>query len=148
MVNIADVGFGVSQVLPVLVALIATEPGQLVYIEQPELHLHPRAQVALAQVLADAAKRVYASLLRRTVHYYCWEFKRLLQKGTFTQELVKLHWFSRNKDGVTEVDSVDLDEAGTYGEWPVDFDDVESQNTEPLSRCYRQTLDLAKEEAS
>ena len=57
MVNIADVGFGVSQVLPVLVALIVAEPGQLIYLEQPELHLHPRAQVALAQVLADAAKR-------------------------------------------------------------------------------------------
>ena len=41
MVNIADVGFGVSQVLPVLVALIAAEPGRLVYLEQPELHLHP-----------------------------------------------------------------------------------------------------------
>ena len=57
MVNIADVGFGVSQVLPVLVALIVAEPGQLVYLEQPELHLHPRAQVALARVLADAAKQ-------------------------------------------------------------------------------------------
>ena len=57
MVSIADVGFGVSQVLPVLVALIVAEPGRLVYLEQPELHLHPRAQVALAQVLAAAAKR-------------------------------------------------------------------------------------------
>ena len=37
MVNIADVGFGVSQVLPVLVAVIAAEPGRLVYLEQPEL---------------------------------------------------------------------------------------------------------------
>ena len=41
MVNIADVGFGLSQVLPVLVAVIAAEPGRLVYLEQPELHLHP-----------------------------------------------------------------------------------------------------------
>ena len=38
--------------------------------------------------------------------------------------MVKLHWFTRRKDGITEVDSVDLDEAGTYGDWPVDFDDV------------------------
>ena len=58
MVSIADVGFGVSQVLPVLVALIVAEPGQLVLSgKQPEMHLHPRAQVALAQVLAAAAKR-------------------------------------------------------------------------------------------
>src|SRR5262249_33496584 len=56
-VNIADVGFGVSQTLPVLVALLVARPGQLVYIEQPEIHLHPRAQTALAEVIADAAKR-------------------------------------------------------------------------------------------
>ncbi|MEO1288487.1 MAG: AAA family ATPase, partial [Chloroflexota bacterium] len=43
-VNIADVGLGVSQVLPVLVALLVAKEGQLVYLEQPELHLHPRAQ--------------------------------------------------------------------------------------------------------
>ena len=57
LVNIADVGFGVSQTLPVLVALLVAEPGQLVYIEEPEIHLHPRAQSAMAQILADAAKR-------------------------------------------------------------------------------------------
>ncbi|HEV7518543.1 MAG TPA: AAA family ATPase [Thermoanaerobaculia bacterium] len=56
LVNIADVGFGVSQTLPVLVALLAAKPGQLVYLEQPELHLHPRAQQALAPILAGASR--------------------------------------------------------------------------------------------
>src|SRR5664280_658319 len=51
MVNVADVGFGVSQSLPVVVALLAADVGQLVYIEQPEIHLHPRAQVAMAKVI-------------------------------------------------------------------------------------------------
>src|SRR5262249_37941284 len=41
-VNIADVGVGVSQTLPILVALRAAKPNQLVYVEQPETHLHPR----------------------------------------------------------------------------------------------------------
>ena len=127
MVNIADVGFGVSQVLPVLVAVIAAEPGRLVYLEQPELHLHPRAQVALALVLADAAKRgvrvvaeTHSSLLLLAV-------QTLVAEGDLSPELVKLHWFSRNKDGITEVTSAELDEAGTYGEWPLDFDDVSLQ---------------------
>ena len=43
---------------------------------------------------------------------------------TSPPELVKLHWFSRNKDGVTEVTSADLDDAGAYGDWPEDFADV------------------------
>ena len=124
MVDITDVGFGVSQVLPVLVALIVARPSQLVYLEQPELHLHPRAQVALARVLADAAKRGVRVVAETHSSLLLLGVQTLVAEGELSPELVKLHWFSRNKDGITEVDSVDLDEAGTYGDWPVDFDDV------------------------
>ena len=125
MVSIADVGFGVSQVLPVLVALILAEPGRLVYLEQPELHLHPRAQVVLAQVLADAAKRgvrvvaeTHSSLLLLAV-------QTLVAEGDLSPELVKLHWFTRDDNGATKIDTADLDEVGAYGDWSEDFDDVD-----------------------
>ncbi len=124
MVNITDVGLGVSQVLPVLVALIAAEPGQLVYIEQPELHLHPNAQVKLAQVLADAAKRGVRVVAETHSSLLLLGIQTLVAEGKLSPELVKLHWFSRNEEGITEVDSVDLDEVGRYGEWSIDFDDV------------------------
>ena len=125
MVNITDVGLGVSQVLPVLVALIAAEPGRLVYLEQPELHLHPRAQVALAQVLADAAKRGVRVVAETHSSLLLLGIQTLVAEGELPPELVKLHWFTRREDGITEVDSVDLDEAGAYGDWPMDFDDVD-----------------------
>ena len=125
MVSIADVGFGVSQVLPVLVAVIVAEPGQLVYLEQPELHLHPRAQVVLAQVLADAAKRGVRVIAETHSSLLLLGVQTLVAERKLSPELVKLHWFSRNKYGVTEVSSVDLDEAGAYGDWPMDFDDVD-----------------------
>ena len=125
MVSIADVGFGVSQVLPVLVALIVAEPGRLVYLDEPELHLHPRAQVVLAQVLADAAKRgvrivaeTHSSLLLLAV-------QTLVAEGDLSPELVKLHWFTRDENGATKIDTANLDEAGAYGDWPEDFDDVD-----------------------
>ena len=125
MVSIADVGIGVSQVLPVLVALIVAEPGRLVYLEQPELHLHPRAQSALAQELVAAAKRgvrvvaeTHSSLLLLAV-------QTLVAEGKLSPELVKLHWFTRGENGATKIDTADLDEAGAYGDWPEDFDDVD-----------------------
>ena len=124
MVNIADVGFGVSQVLPVVVALIAADPGQLVYLEQPELHLHPRAQVALARVLADAAKRGVRVVAETHSSLLLLGVQTLIAEGDLSPELVKLHWFTRREDGVTEVNSADVDEAGAYGEWPEDFADV------------------------
>lgn len=125
MVSITDVGFGVSQVLPVLVALIVAEPGRLVYLEQPEMRLHPRAQVELAHILAAAAKRgvrvvaeTHSSLLLLAV-------QTLVAEGSLSPELVKLHWFTRGENGATKIDTADLDEAGAYGDWPEDFDDVD-----------------------
>lgn len=55
--TIADVGFGFSQVLPILVQLAIMPRGTTLLVEQPELHLHPLAQTRLARVLAQAAAR-------------------------------------------------------------------------------------------
>ena len=125
MVSIADVGFGVSQVLPVLVALIVAEPGRLVYLEQPELHLHPRAQVALARVLADAAKRGVRVVVETHSSLLLLAVQTLVAEGYLPRVLVKLHWFKRDDNGATEIKTAELDEAGAYGDWPEDFDDVD-----------------------
>jgi len=126
LVNIADVGFGVSQILPVLVALEVAVPGQMIHLEQPEIHLHPRAQKNLAKVLADAATKgkrlvieTHSSILIRGI-------QTLVAKGELDPEIVKLHWFTRDDEtGITHIDSADLDENGAFGgEWPEDFDDT------------------------
>lgn len=124
MVSVADVGLGISQTLPVVVALHVADEGQLIYLEQPEIHLHPRAQVAMAEVLADAAKQgkrlvveTHSSLLLRGI-------QTLVAEGKLPPELVKLHWFTLGVDGSTEITSADLDETGAFGDWPEDFDTV------------------------
>ncbi|MHB1422934.1 MAG: AAA family ATPase, partial [Gemmataceae bacterium] len=123
-VNIADVGVGVSQTLPVLVALHAAKPGQLVYVEQPETHLHPRAQFALAQILASAAKRGVRVVVETHSSILLLGVQTLVAEGSLEPDKVKLHWFQREKDGRTTVRSADLDEAGAFGDWPEDFDDI------------------------
>jgi predicted ATPase len=126
-VNVADVGLGVSQTLPVLVALHAAKPRQLVYVEQPETHLHPRAQFALAQVLATAAQRGVRVVVETHSSILLLGVQTLVAKGTLEADKVKLHWFQREKDGRTVVRSGDLDKAGAFGDWPEDFDDVALQ---------------------
>ena len=125
MVNIADVGIGVSQVLPILVALIAAQEGQIVYVEQPELHLHPRAQVAMGELLAEAANRgvrviveTHSSLLLLTV-------QTLIAQSKIANTDVGLHWFTRDAKGASQVQYVQPDEDGAYGEWPEDFSEIE-----------------------
>lgn len=131
LVDIADVGFGVSQVLPVIVALAAAAPGQLVYVEQPELHLHPRAQRAMGRVLAQAAQRgvcvvaeTHSRLLLRAV-------QTEVARGALAPDEVGLHWFSRDPEsGFATVRLAELDRRGTFGDWPVDFADVEAEADE------------------
>jgi len=124
-VNIADVGFGVSQTLPVLVALLAAAPNQPVYIEQPELHLHPRAQVALADILIEAANRGVQVIIETHSSLLILALQAAVAAGQIEPERLSLNWFTRDAKGQTHVTRADLREDGSYGDWPVDFDDVE-----------------------
>jgi hypothetical protein len=125
LVNIADVGFGVSQTLPVVVALRAALPGQLVYIEQPEIHLHPRAQVAMARLLVNAANRGVRVVAETHSSLILLGVQTLVAEGVIQPGLVGLNWFVRDeKDGTTRIKTAELDEAGRFGDWPEDFDEV------------------------
>lgn len=128
LVSIADIGFGVSQVLPVIVALTVAEEGQIVFLEQPEIHLHPKAQYEMGRLLVGAAKRgvsvvveTHSSLLLRAV-------QTQVAEGRIRPTEVMLHWFARRpNDGVTTVQSISPDQKGTLGKWPQDFDDTALQ---------------------
>lgn len=125
LVNIADVGLGVSQILPVLVALLVAEENQMVYIEQPELHLHPRAQVALAEILAEAANRGVRVVIETHSSLLIQGVQTLIAQKKLDHEKVILHWFTRDEDGKTHVDSRQPDELGATGDLPEDFSEVE-----------------------
>ncbi len=122
--HIADVGFGVSQALPVLVALVEATRDQVVYIEQPEIHLHPRAQYRLAFVLATAARRG----VRVVVETHSSILLLGVQTAIATEKIdagdVALHWFGLGGDGYTNIHTATIDAAGTFGDWPSDFDGV------------------------
>ena len=125
LVNIADVGFGVSQSLPVIVALIAAKPGQLVYLEQPEIHLHPLAQRKLAVVLRDAVARGVVAVIETHSILLLREIQTLIAKGELSKDDVAMHWLQRGDGGETTVTSAKIDENGSFGSWPVDFDEID-----------------------
>jgi predicted ATPase len=125
LVSIADVGFGVSQVLPVLVALLIARPGQVVYIEQPETHLHPKAQRALAGIFAHAATQQATVVVETHSLIFVRAVQTLVAKQELAKELVKLHWVERDAKGDTTVTTRELDNAGAYGDWPQDFEATE-----------------------
>jgi ABC-type cobalamin/Fe3+-siderophores transport system ATPase subunit len=128
LVNIADVGFGVSQTLPVVVALQVAAPDQLVYLEQPEIHLHPRAQVAFAELLRSAVNRGARVVVETHSALLLLAIQTMVAKGTLDVGDVALHWFSRDPNtGLSKVTSATLDRFGAFGDWPEDFDEVDLQ---------------------
>lgn len=137
MVSIADVGFGVSQTLPVLVALLTAKQNQLVYIEQPELHLHPLAQVRLAELLVEAANRGVRLVVETHSSIILLTIQSLVAEGNIEPECVALHWFERRaSDGVTEITSAPIDKEGAFGDWPVDFGDIELESQSRFLDAY------------
>lgn len=123
-VSIADVGLAVSQVLPVLVALVVAKPGQLVFVEQPELHLHPRAQIKLATIMAGAIKRGVRILMETHSSLLLLGIQTAVADGSLDHEDIGLNWFTRDESGVTCVTRSEIDSAGAFGDWPEDFADV------------------------
>jgi predicted ATPase len=105
--------------------LVAKE-NQLVYIEEPELHLHPRAQFELAKVIASAVSErnikvvieTHSSILIRGVQI-------LVAKGELNPASVSLNWFTQDPNtGQTDITEAKLDKLGVFGDWPEDFDAV------------------------
>ena len=137
MVSLADVGVGVSYVLPVLVALEVALHGQTVYIEQPESHLHPRAAYGLAKALARAANRGVRVIVETHSSLLLLHIQTLVACGELKPESVGLHWFSLDEEGFTTIDFVQPDEHGRVGEWPEDFADVELSAQSQFLRAAR-----------
>lgn len=124
-VNIVDVGFGVSQTLPVLVALLTAKKNQYVYIEQPELHLHPKAQYRLASIITSALNRGVKVIIETHSSILIRGIQIAVVKNQLEAEKVSLNWFSQDEEtGETKVSTAVLDEFGAFGDWPEDFDDI------------------------
>jgi hypothetical protein len=134
MVNIADVGVGVSQVLPIVVALRAAGKDQLVHIEQPELHLHPRAEIALAGLFVAAARRGARLVLETHSSTLLRAFQAAVAEDDtgWVQQNLALHWFARDATGESKVTTAEVQADGSFGDWPVDLNLVEMEMTRRL----------------
>jgi AAA domain, putative AbiEii toxin, Type IV TA system len=124
LVNIVDVGFGLSQSLPFLVALHAASAGDLVYVEQPEIHLHPNAQYRLAALVFAAAERGVRFVIETHSSLFIIGLQVLIAERAIDPGRFALHWLTRDRDGISEVTTADIAPDGSLGEWPSDFDEV------------------------
>ena len=118
---LTDVGFGVSQILPVLALLYYVPEGSIVLMEQPEIHLHPSVQSGLADVILAVAKtrRVQIVVESHSEHLLR-RFQRRVAEEEMSSSDLKLY-FVHTKHGVAECDDLSLNMWGEIENWPDKF---------------------------
>jgi hypothetical protein len=120
-VSITDVGFGVSQVLPVLVQVFYSTPGTPVILEQPEIHLHPAAQSALGDVLLGGVKDHGTQLIVEThSEHLLHRIQRRIAEEGVSRDDVALYFIDAER-GRSEIQELKVDEYGNITNWPQDF---------------------------
>ena len=120
-VLITDVGFGVSQILPVLVLCFYVPEGSTVILEQPEIHLHPSVQAGLADVFIDAwEKREVQVIVESHSEHLLRRLQRRIAEEEISQDDVGLY-FCKEDDGVSRLDTLEIDLFGNISNWPQDF---------------------------
>ena len=134
-VDLASVGVGVSQVLPVLTVCLLAEPGDIVLLEQPELHLHPALQMRLADFLlacVDSGRQIIVET--HSEHLVNRLRRRVAEDGSNdVGELVRIVFAERDAEGHTVFRPSDINPLGGLSEdWPDGFLDLGARDAQKL----------------
>lgn len=120
-VRLTDVGFGVSQVLPVLVLCYYVPEGSILILEQPEAHLHPKIQSKLADLLIEVVKeRQLQIILESHSENLIVRLMRRIAEEQISKEDTAFY-FCEMKEGTSEIDKLIMDDYGNIENWPENF---------------------------
>lgn len=120
-VLLPDVGFGVSQILPIITALFQSSEGTTLILEQPEIHLHPKAQIELADVIIDAVKeRKIQVIIESHSEHFLTRIQTRIADETISKKFAKLY-FCKNEEGFSELEELKLNDSGDIENWPENF---------------------------
>jgi predicted ATPase len=124
---ITDVGFGISQILPALVLLYYVPEGSTVVLEQPEIHLHPAVQSALADLIITVVKsrRVQVILESHSEHLLQRLLRRIAEGSSspypeISPTDIRLYFCQSTSSG-SRLDPLTVNLFGAIENWPNDF---------------------------
>ncbi len=117
--NLVDVGYGVSQVLPLIVLLHFVPEGSVILCEDPEAHLHPMAQAVLADLLVEVAhsRRLQVLVETHSEHLFR-RLQYLMAAGTVRSDACGLYYVERAEAASSRLVELRADEFGRIREWP------------------------------
>lgn len=117
------VGFGLTQILPIIVAALSAREGDILLIENPEVHLHPAGQALMGQFLADVAQAGVQVILETHSDHVLNGIRRSVKAKQLKPEQVAIHFFRPRSANAAQVISPQLDNSGNIDTWPEGFFD-------------------------
>ncbi len=135
-VDLTSVGVGVSQILPVILLCLLADPGSLVVLEQPELHLHPKLQHDLADFLLACARSGRQLVIETHSEHLVNRLRYRIAKDdtSDTHDHIGLV-FAENEAGVTSYREPEINAYGGLGDdWPAGFLDLTARESQELVR--------------
>lgn len=134
-----NVGFGITYVLPVLVAILSSEPGFLILIENPEAHLHPKGQAQMGELLARAASSGIQIVVETHSDHVLNGIRIAAYEGRLDSDKVQLHFFQKRlRDGQNQVISPQMDRDARIYPWPDGFFDEWDKSLEALLEMFQE----------
>lgn len=148
-VNLADVGFGISQVLPTIAQGYFAPKNSTILMEQPEIHLHPRIQADFADMLVDIVATNECQVIVEThSEHILLRLRRRIAEGTVNAADVAVYYVEsqRGESKSSHITPIPLASDGSMERWPEDFfsSDVEDafKMAEGLSRNHKSKANL------
>lgn len=130
--NLMDIGYGASQIIPVIRGCLSRIIGPL-YVEQPEIHLHPKAQGIVAELLASTSKQRQVIVETHSVHMIN-RVRILIAQGDLPAEHVLINYVSRDSNG-SHVKELRLNSNGEFiDKWPDGFFEERYQDALKLTQ--------------
>lgn len=112
-VNIVSEGFGANALIQLLLQLITADRGATVLIEEPEIHLHPKAQAELAEVLAETAKAEDKQIIMTThSEHIAGRLLTLVAENKLTTEELAIYSFEKDSKGECTASEIEITERG------------------------------------
>jgi predicted ATPase len=117
------VGFGLTQVLPIVIAALSTAKEDILLIENPEVHLHPAGQALMGQFLAEVASAGVQVIIETHSDHVLNGVRRFVKSGRIKPEQLAIHFFRPNANNLDQVVSPQMDATGNIDTWPDGFFD-------------------------
>jgi hypothetical protein len=130
--SLTNVGVGVSQILPIIVLCLVSKPGELILLEQPELHLHPALQQKLADFFLEVTRSGRQIIVETHSEYLITRLRLRTVQDPETSKQYQIVFAENDAVHGTTYRPVDVDENGSLETWPEGFFDEASSDMELL----------------